>query len=151
MQLGQVDEAAGASPPQAETSQPLLTGPKRWLLLGFGYLLFGLGLVGLFLPLMPTVIFWILAAACFYRTCPAMRARVLSWPGVGRTIEVYLTRGALSAGAKRAAVLGLAGVGGLSLFLLRAHETVVLVVAAVLLAVAVYILTRPTDATPASE
>lgn len=41
---------------------------RRGLFLGFGLVLVVLGIIGLFLPVMPTTIFRILAAACFAKS-----------------------------------------------------------------------------------
>jgi uncharacterized membrane protein YbaN (DUF454 family) len=45
-------------------SNPLL----RWALLISGIILVGIGILGMFLPLLPTTIFFILAAWCFARS-----------------------------------------------------------------------------------
>jgi len=147
---GSAEQEMAASGEAVHTGEGTLTlaGPKRWLLLGAGYVFFALGLIGIVVPLMPTVIFWILAAACFARSCPRMRARLFSWPGVGPTIESYLTRGELSVRSKRAAVLGLTAVGALSLYFLSGQPSAAMFVVIVLVAVAVYIWTRP-NALPA--
>jgi uncharacterized protein len=64
-----------------------------------------LGGIGLFLPLLPTVPFVILAAFCFARSSPRLEARLLDHPKLGPHILAWRTRGAISRKGKRAALL----------------------------------------------
>lgn len=51
---------------------------KKWMLLFVGILSVILGIIGIFLPGLPTTPFILLAAACFARSSPSMHQRLLS-------------------------------------------------------------------------
>ncbi|TKB48082.1 DUF454 domain-containing protein [Ferrimonas sediminicola] len=70
--------------------------PIRYLLMGAGALCAGLGLLGLFLPLIPTVPFLLLAAACFSRSSARMQAWLFNHRLLGPVIRNYLERRGLT-------------------------------------------------------
>ncbi len=43
----------------------------RWLFVGLGSLLVGVGILGIFLPLLPSTIFFLMAAGCYGKSSPA--------------------------------------------------------------------------------
>jgi len=108
-----------------------------------GLFLFALGTLGMVLPLLPTTIFWILAVYCFGKSSPALRARILAHPRFGATIEAYVDHGVISRTGKRFAVMGIFGGFLLSVSLTGLSFLPMLVLLAILLAVAVYIVSRP--------
>lgn len=87
------------------------------------YLVLGLasvaaGIIGIFLPILPTVPFMLLAAFFFARSNPAWERRILEHPRFGPPILAWRERGAIGRRAKIAAMIGLAASAGLGLWLL---------------------------------
>lgn len=62
---------------------------KRYLLIFLGFFSLGLGVIGIFLPLMPTTPFLILAASCFYRSSERFHSWLLNQRYFGRHIRNY--------------------------------------------------------------
>ena len=73
-----------------------------------GLLSLATGAVGVFLPLLPTVPFVILAAFCFARGNPVWEARLLAHPRFGPHIAAWRTKGAISRKGKVAASIAFA-------------------------------------------
>jgi uncharacterized protein len=61
----------------------------RWLWFGLGWLFVALGFLGAALPVLPSTVFFIAAAACFARSSPRFEAWVLNLPGVGKMVQEY--------------------------------------------------------------
>ncbi len=64
------------------------SGTRRWALLLCGTLSLGLGLLGIFVPLLPTTCFLLLAAWCYARSSQRLYDRLLK----ARLIGPYLKR-----------------------------------------------------------
>lgn len=86
----------------------------RPLWLGGGLLAVGLGVLGIALPLLPTVPFFLLAAFCFARSNPAWERRLLDHPRYGPPLREWRTRRAISRKAKLAALTAMAATIALS-------------------------------------
>ena len=119
----------------------MLTRKTIFNIVGFAFL--GLGFVGMALPLLPTTIFWIVAAWFFAKSHPEMQQKIYTWPKVGPVVEAFLERGHINGATKKAAILGIVFVGGLSLYFSALATFYTAAVMACLALVIVYIATRP--------
>lgn len=79
----------------------------RPLYLATGLTCVGLGIIGAFLPIMPTVPFLLLAAFCFARSNPAWEQRLLDHPQYGPSLRDWRERRAISRRAKLAAIVAM--------------------------------------------
>lgn len=114
----------------------------RFIWAGLGTLCVALGVIGAFLPLIPTVPFLLLAAFLFSRSSPRLHTWLLSHPIFGPLIEDWNRSGVIRPRAKRLATLSIAAVFGLSLAL-DVKTTVLIIQAVVLSGVLVFIWSRP--------
>lgn len=109
----------------------------------FGCLMVLLGVIGAFVPLMPTTIFLILAAWCFGRSSRRLETWLLEHPRFGETLRSWRAHGAIPRWAKLMACAGMAL--GFVMFWLSVHPSslVAVGVAALLLGSAIYVVSRP--------
>jgi uncharacterized protein len=114
----------------------------RPLLFGAGWLFLGVGIAGIFLPLVPGTLFLILAAACFTRSSPRFEAWLLDHPRLGPPIRQWRHTGAIPRNIKVYACLSLLA-SWLILLAVRAPDIVAIVCLAVFVAVGAFIATRP--------
>lgn len=89
----------------AEMDGPVTRKPLRYALIAFGALFTAAGVIGIFLPLLPTTPFLLLAAACFARSSPAFHNRLLSHRILGPPIRQWEETRSLSPRAKVSAIL----------------------------------------------
>jgi uncharacterized protein len=115
-----------------------------WLVLGC--IALGLGMAGTVVPLLPTTVFILLAAAAFAKSSPGLHRWLTRHPVFGAVIADWHRDGAIAPKAKRAAVLTMAGTFLVSL-VIGFGWVALAVQAAVLIAVGGWIWTRP-DAVP---
>ena len=108
-----------------------------------GLLMTALGIVGVFLPLLPTTPFLLVAVWCFSRSSPRLEQLLLNHRTLGPPLRNWRREGAISARAKTLAV-GLIVVSYI-FFYYRTQPSLLLavIVALILLGSALFILTRP--------
>lgn len=73
---------------------------RRRLYLAAGWASVAAGSLGIFLPILPTVPFMILAAFCFTRSSPALEAKLLNHPRYGPHLVAWREKGVVSRRAK---------------------------------------------------
>ncbi len=67
----------------------MIDSPIRWLWFGAGWICVTLGFIGAFVPVMPSTVFFVAAAACFARSSPRFEAWVLNLPVFGQLVRDY--------------------------------------------------------------
>lgn len=88
----------------------------RVILIICGWIFVGLGIIGIFLPVMPTTIFLILAAACFARSSEKFYYQLLNNKYLGRYIKDYMEQRGMPLRAKIVAIIMINVVIGYSAF-----------------------------------
>ncbi|GAA6165566.1 YbaN family protein [Pelagimonas sp. KU-00592-HH] len=111
-----------------------------WAVLGL--LCVALAVIGIVLPLLPTVPFLLLAAFFFARSSERLHNWLLDHPTLGPPIEDWQSRGAINPAAKRLATISIVVVFGISLAI-GLRPMLLGIQAGVLSMVLLFIWTRP--------
>jgi uncharacterized membrane protein YbaN (DUF454 family) len=113
---------------------------RRHLYLAGGVIAVGLGTLGVFLPVLPTVPFLLLATFCFARSNPVWEQRLLDHPRYGPPLRQWRERRAISRKGKQGALIAMAA--GVFLTAVTAGWPWVLIPAVTMGSVGVWIWTR---------
>lgn len=112
-----------------------------WLVLGL--MLVAIGFIGIFVPLLPTTDFLLLALPCFARSSPRLEAWLLNHRRFGPSLRAWRAERAVPRHAKVAACIGMAlGFGTLWLHF-RHHPLLLGAVCFFILFWAIWIVRRP--------
>jgi len=114
----------------------------RWAWLALGHGSVGLGALGAVLPLLPTTPFLLLAAWAYARSSPELRARLYRHPRYGAALRAWHEQGAIAPRAKALAV-GLLLLSWTLAVWTTSHPATPWIMGGVVLAVASFLLTRP--------
>jgi len=115
----------------------------RWLLIVAGALSLVLAVVGMVLPLLPTVPFLLLTAACWSRASPRWHRWLLSRPRLGPAIARWERERTVPRRAKLTAVVLIVSSMTASIWLVRDHAWLPWVLAGVAVLVILFILRLP--------
>jgi hypothetical protein len=124
---------------------PVKRGPMRLLLLAVAFLSLALGIVGLFLPLLPTVPFLLLAAWAAARSSPRLQRALLEHPRLGPPIRDWHSSGVIRRPAKIMATVAMA-FSTVVMLVVISNPWVCAVAASCMGAVLVWIWCRPESA-----
>jgi hypothetical protein len=121
----------------------LLASAGRHGLFLLGGLSFATGALGLIVPLLPTTIFWIVAAWAWSKSCPRLQQRLYALPGAGAHVRAWFENGTISRRGKHFALAGLSF--GLLMTAIALHDAPVILILAGLpqIAAGVFVATRP--------
>lgn len=115
----------------------------RWLLMAFGWLNVGLGIVGVFVPGMPSTVFLIVAAWAFSRCSERFHMWLWNHPRLGSAIQAWHRHRAIPLRAKILAIVSMSvSFLGVTFFAAQGWVLPVLM-ASVMAPSACYIVTRP--------
>lgn len=118
-------------------------GSVRSIYMLAGFLMTALGIIGAFLPLLPTTPFLLVAVWCFSRSSPRLEQWLLNHRTLGPPLANWQREGAISARAKITAVCLIAISYGFFLYRTQPTLTVAIVVGLVLMGSVTFIVTRP--------
>lgn len=111
----------------------------RGLLIAAGSLFVGIGILGIFLPLLPTTVFFLIAAACYGKSSPAAYRWLTTNRFFGRYLRDYKERRGATVGTKLFSIGSLwLGIGATLYFLSFAFWPL-LILSAVAIAVTVHL------------
>ena len=119
-----------------------MIAPLRPFWLTIGILAVGLAVTGIFLPLLPTTPFLLVAAFAFARSSPRLHGWLVNHRRFGPAIENWRRHGAISRRAKTAAVGAMTAAVAIS-WITGFSATVIAIQVAIMGCVSLFILTRP--------
>lgn len=112
-------------------------------LTGLGILLVIIGVIGIFLPVLPTTVFLLMAAWCFTKGSPRLNNWLLTHRHLGPPVIEWRAHGVIPARAKILAIVMMSASLTYLIFFSSIPTYVVLTVGGIMVCAATFILTRP--------
>ena len=131
-------------------SLPQTSGTKRWIYFSIGWLFFGLGVVGAFLPVLPTTPFMIIALWAFSRSSERFQTWLYNHRIFGPPLQRWHEHRVISASAKMASIGAMAASLAYLVLFTETPMTVLIATGGLMAFGAWYILTKPSQV-PAAE
>lgn len=116
----------------------------RIILIITGWFFVGLGIIGAFLPIMPTTIFLIIAAACFARSSEKFYYKLLNNKILGKYIRDYMEKRGMPLRAKIVALIMLNSVIAYSAFFVVETIFVKVILVIIAISVSIYLISLKT-------
>jgi len=113
---------------------------QRWLLIIIGLTAVGVGTVGIFLPLLPTTPFYLLAGVCFFRSSDRLYQWLIGNKWCGPYIRNYREQRAIPRHAKIIALILLWGTIGHAVLAVLDHLWLRILLVAIASGVTIYLL-----------
>ena len=117
---------------------------RKILLLFLGTVFVGLGVLGMFLPLVPTTVFLLLAAYCYSHSSERFHSWLLTNRWCGRYIKNYKEGRGMTATHKAKAILVLWASIGFSIWFVSGKLWVTLILLAIAAGVSIHLIRLPT-------
>lgn len=122
----------------------MLAPVLRHVVLAFGWLFFGMGVVGMFVPVWPTTPFMLLAAACFMRSSERLHEWLVNHPKYGAHTRDYFEGRGLRVRTKVIAISTMWASILLSAALFVPHAEIDILLVLIAAGVSVYLIRQPT-------
>ncbi|MCF6254258.1 MAG: YbaN family protein [Thiomicrorhabdus sp.] len=110
-----------------------------------------LGIIGVFVPLMPTTCFIILAAWAFAKSSPIAYQRLLNNPHLGPKIKDWQEHRIISRQSKRIANISITLSFALSLFIVRDSSVAMSILVSLMIGLLLFINSRPSEPTEKAD
>ncbi len=117
--------------------------PLRFLLLASGWVSLTLGIIGIFLPLLPTTPFVLLSAYCFSKSSARLHSWLINQPRLGPMIQNWEQQGSISHSAKVTSTVLMIGMFGVSFLLINLSLMLKGLLTCIATGVLFFIWTRP--------
>ena len=126
-----------------ESIQMIQSLPLRLAMMVSGWISLILGIIGIFLPLLPTTPFVLLAACCFSKSSPRLHSWLINQPRLGPMIQNWEQQGSISQNAKVTSTVLMIGMFGVSFLLFNLSFILKGMLVGIATGVLLFIWTRP--------
>ncbi|MFA7292017.1 MAG: YbaN family protein [Rhodocyclaceae bacterium] len=123
----------------------------RWLLWTFGSIALVLGIIGIFLPVLPTTPFILLAAACYARASERFHQRLLAHPTFGPTIREWEEYRSMPLRTKKVAISLMTLSIAISIWVVRDYLWLQIILAVLAVSVGTWLWRLPSRALPSAD